>query len=143
MDIIQKRAHTCSLLHSVSQPTSQPHCEQTKRTNILHEDSTLPGDGASYPCIALGGSEEVGASGLGGFVSAEEYTHTHMQTRAQNTHASMHFVALLADKAIIPHQSIRAADSCVLVVFSLCVTRVFPSADWWLNTDGRRSTFLL
>lgn len=138
MDIIQKCAHTCSLLHSVSQPTSQPHCEQTKRTNIPHEDSTLPGDGASYPCIALGGSEEVGASGLGGFVSAKEYTHTHT-----HIHASIHFVDLLADKAIIPHQSICAADSCVLVVFLLCVMRVFPSADWWTNTDGRRSTFLL
>lgn len=39
---------------------------QTKRRNTLHEISTLPGDGASHPCITVGVLEEVGLSGLGG-----------------------------------------------------------------------------
>ena len=82
MDIAQKHARTRSLIQSVSKPASHS-VRQTKKSNILQEDSTLPGDGASYPCIALGGPEEVGASGLGGFVSAAEYLSTHTLTHTQ------------------------------------------------------------
>lgn len=66
---------TLAHAHSVRQP-ARHSVRQTKRSSIRQEDSTLPGDGASYPCIASGGPKEVGAPGLGGFVSAAEHPST-------------------------------------------------------------------
>lgn len=136
----ETRSH--ALTHSVSQPTNQPasySVRQTKKSSILQEDITLPGDGASYPCIALGGPEEVGTPGLGGFVSTAEYLSLHTQI-----HTSIRFsVDLLAIKAIITHQSICAADKCVLVVFLMWVIRVFLFADWRMDADGGSCTSLL
>lgn len=79
LDTARKHARTRSFIHSVSKPAKHS-VSQTKRSSILQEDSRLPGDGASYPCIALGGAEEVGAPGLGGFVLAAEIPSAHTHT---------------------------------------------------------------
>lgn len=62
-----------TLTHSRSPPAAACHSvRETKRSSILQEDHTLPGDGASYPCIT-GLSEEVGSIGMcWGFVSEAE-----------------------------------------------------------------------
>ncbi len=127
MDIAQKHARTRSLIASVNQPASHS-VRQTKKSNILQKDSTLPGDGASYPCIALGGPEEVGASGLGGFVSAAKYPSKHTYTHT-NIYTSIPIsVDFLAIKANFAHQSICVADSCVFVAFVMWVIIVFQHA---------------
>lgn len=86
---------------------------QTKRRNTLHEISTLPGDGASHPCITVGVLEEVGLSGFsggggGGFVQLNcAHLHTHA---CAFTHFS---VGLQARKAVATSVSLRSDVSAV------------------------------
>lgn len=61
-DIARKRG--LARAHSRQSRPADATVRQTKRSDTLREDSTLPGDGASYPRVASGGPQEVGASGV-------------------------------------------------------------------------------
>ncbi|TNN47863.1 Polyhomeotic-like protein 2 [Liparis tanakae] len=63
-----------------------PSAGQTKRSSILLEDRTLPGDGASHPCIASGGPEEIifTPTATVTAVQSESSTQTSSQNQVQN-----------------------------------------------------------
>lgn len=57
-DIARKRG--LARAHSRQSRPADATVRQTKRSDTLREDCTLPGDGASYPLVASGGPQEVG-----------------------------------------------------------------------------------
>lgn len=133
MDTAQKHTRTRSLIHSLRQPASHS-VRQTKKSNILQEDSILPGGWDIIPLHRVGGARGGRSTRVRGFVSTAEYP---------SIHTRLHFsVSLLALKAIITHKSISAAGKCILMVFLMWV-RVFLYVDYKVDTDGASCTSLL
>lgn len=97
-------AHAHSFSHSASHSV-----RQTKKSNILQEDSILPGGWDIIPLHRVGGAKGGRRTRVRGFVSTAEYP---------SIHARLHFsVDVLVLKAIITHKLISAADKCILLVF--------------------------
>lgn len=113
-DVAQKLPSHAAV-RSLSQPVILPDSE-TKRSSILQEHSTLPGDGASYPCIASGVSEEVGSMKVGGALSRQQRS-TSARTH-QHSHISLWTSLLLKGNTT----SISANEKCLfLFLFSLAL----------------------